>query len=95
MIKSKKIKDEQLNNELEKIILFIFRSQPTIRNKEIIDSYNCNMNFKKFSNKFELPRIVEKVPKIIGRVLDVSPYDRVNFINNLIILFIDEKKYFF
>jgi len=42
-----------------------------------MDSYNCNMNFKKFSNKFELPRIVEKVPKIIGRIMDVSPYDRV------------------
>jgi hypothetical protein len=58
-----------------------FRSQPTIKNKDIIDSYNINMNFKKFSNKFELPRIVEKVPKILGRMMDVSAYDRVmNFI---------------
>jgi len=40
-----------------------------------------NMNYKKFSNKFELPKIVDKVPKILGRKLDVEPYDRVSYYN--------------
>lgn len=38
-----------------------------------------NMNYKKFSNKFELPKIVDKVPKILGRKFDSEPYDRVRF----------------
>jgi len=37
------------------------------------------MNYKKFSNRFELPKIIDKVPKILGRRMDVNPYDRVNF----------------
>lgn len=36
------------------------------------------MNYKKFSNKFELPKIIDKVPKITGRNFDVETYDRVN-----------------
>lgn len=36
-----------------------------------------NMNYKKFSNKFELPKISEKVPKILGRKFDLETYDRV------------------
>ena len=70
-----------------------FRSNPIIKNKDILDSYNKNMNYKKFSNKFELPKIIDKVPKIIGRNFDVEPYDRVfyNF-NNELFLILDEKK---
>lgn len=43
----------------------------------MFDNYNSNMNFKKFSNKFELPEIKDKVPKILKRDLDTSPYNRV------------------
>ncbi len=56
----------------------MFRSYPIIKSKDIMESYNMNMNYKKFSNKFELPQIVDKVPKILGRNLDLEPYDRVN-----------------
>ena len=42
------------------------------------DSFQANMNYKKFSNKFELPTIKNKVPLILGRRMDVTKYDRVN-----------------
>jgi hypothetical protein len=41
------------------------------------DDFNNTLIYKKFMNKFELPEIIEKVPKIIKRKLDVSPYNRV------------------
>lgn len=40
-------------------------------------NYQNFKNYKKFSNKFELPKIIDKVPKIINRKMDVSTYDRV------------------
>jgi hypothetical protein len=43
------------------------------------------MNYKKFSNKFELPIIKNKVPLVINRKMDTSPYDRV--FNCFIILY--------
>jgi hypothetical protein len=66
----------------------MFRSYATIRNKDILESYNMNMNYRKFSNKFELPKITEKVPKILGRKFDLEPYDRVN----LFLFFFSVKK---
>ena len=41
------------------------------------DSFQANMNYKKFSNKFELPDIKNKVPLILGRKMDTTKYDRV------------------
>ena len=35
------------------------------------------MSLKKFSNKFELPIIKDKIPKVINREMDTSPYDGV------------------
>lgn len=61
-------------------IFYNFRAVPTIRNRAIEDSFQNNMNYKKFSNKFELPSIKNKVPIILGRNMDIKPYDRVNII---------------
>jgi hypothetical protein len=65
----------------------LFRAVPTIKNKEIEDSFQNNMNYKKFSNKFELPKVISKVPMILKRKMDVSPYDRVIYFL-IIIIFI-------
>lgn len=46
--------------------------------KKLEDDFNTKLYYKKFMNKFELPIIKDKVPKIIKRKLDLSPYNRVN-----------------
>lgn len=45
--------------------------------KKLEDDFNTKLYYKKFMQKFELPVIKDKVPKIIKRKLDVSPYKRV------------------
>lgn len=50
----------------------------------MLDSYNHNMNLKKFSSKFELPSIKTKAPKVINRLMDTTPYSRVNKIKKKI-----------
>lgn len=37
------------------------------------------LNYKKFANKFDLPYIETKVPIILKRKLDISPYNRVRY----------------
>ena len=37
------------------------------------------LNYKKFANKFDLPNIETKVPIILKRKLDISPYNRVRY----------------
>jgi hypothetical protein len=50
---------------------------PTIKISKIEDSFQNNMNYRKISNKFQLPEIKNKVPLIINRNMDTKPYDRV------------------
>ena len=58
-------------------LIHIFRGVSTMRTKDLKDSFQNNMNYKKFSNKFELPQIKDKVPLILGRKMDITLYDRV------------------
>jgi len=36
-----------------------------------------NLNYRKNFNKFQLPEVVDKAPKILKRDIDTSPYKRV------------------
>ena len=47
--------------------------------KKLNNDFINNLTYKKFYNKFELPKIIEKVPKILKRKLDISPYNRVRY----------------
>ena len=55
------------------------RSNPTINNKIINENFMNYLNYKKFANKFDLPNIETKVPIILKRKLDISPYNRVRY----------------
>lgn len=53
----------------------IFRS-PSVNLKKYNEEYQKTQYYKKFTKKFELPKIQVTGPIVIKRKLDLSPYNR-------------------